>query len=238
MSPKASQPFTFDPDGDLILVLTKLSKTQTAASQKAGKLAAEPPSSKRKRDPSTLTTADVEPEKVNMIVSSKHMILASPVFKAMLAPGSFKEGLERNATGQLEVELPEDDQVVMIIVLNIIHGRNRVVPKRIDLNMLTNLAILVDKYQMVEAVESFSEFWIDHLLTEQDFPDGFPDDIDPLYQQRIHKWLAVSWVFRRKDEFTNITKAAIICCTSKLASEVGSELPIPGKIIGTLLNAL
>jgi hypothetical protein len=192
MSPKTSQPFTFDPDGDLILILTKLSKTQKAASQKAGEKAAEPPSSKRKRNPSTLTTATVEPEKVNMIVSSKHMTLASPVFKAMLATGGFKEGLGRNAAGQLEVELSEDDQAVMIIVLNIIHGRNRVVPKRIDLNMLTNLAILVDKYQMVEAVESFSEFWTDHLLTEQDLPDGFPDDIESTYQKRIYKWLAVS----------------------------------------------
>ncbi len=89
-----------------------------------------------------------------MIVSSKYMMLASLVFKAMLQPGLFREGIQRNAADQMEVELPDNDQHIIVIVLNIIHGRNRFVPKQADLEILTKLAILVDKYQMVEAVES------------------------------------------------------------------------------------
>lgn len=92
----------------------------------------------------------------------------------MLQPGCFREGIQRNAAGQLEVDLPEDDQSIMFIVLNIIHGRNRLVPKHADLEILTKLAILVDKYQMVEAVESFSSPWINDLVTKKPLPTGFP----------------------------------------------------------------
>ncbi|KAE9378226.1 hypothetical protein N431DRAFT_328915 [Stipitochalara longipes BDJ] len=152
MSPKATNPFNFDPDGDLVLVLSRPSNTKKAASEKAAKGSARPLNNKRKRGSSAPSAPAVELEKVNMIVSSKHMVLASPVFKAMLAPESFREGLERNTTGQMEVELPDDDEVVMVVALNIIHGRNRLVPKHVDLDMLAKLAILVDKYQMVEAV--------------------------------------------------------------------------------------
>jgi len=144
----------FDPDGDLVLVLSKPPKTTNATSQTSAKGAAVPSSSKRKRGSSTQSVTVAEAEKIRMIVSSKHMMLASPAFKAMLQPGRFREGIRRNAAGQLEVDLPDDDQDIMVIVLNIIHGRNRLVPKQADPEMLTKLAILVDKYQMVEVAES------------------------------------------------------------------------------------
>lgn len=80
----------------------------------------------------------------------------------------------------MEVELPDDNQHIMVIVLNIIHSCNRLVPKLADLEMMTKLAILVDKYQMVEAVESFSGPWINDLVTKEPLPDWFPggDEID------------------------------------------------------------
>jgi hypothetical protein len=145
--------YTFDPDGDLVLVLSKPAATTNAASPQTtegiGEDAAEgspksaggPPgkrSKKRKREFPKLTAPAGEAEKISMIVSSKHMILASPVFKVMLQPGRFKEGMQRNAAGQIEVDLPDDDQAVMVIVPDIIHGRNSLVPKQVDMEMLTN----------------------------------------------------------------------------------------------------
>jgi hypothetical protein len=145
--------YTFDSDGDLVLVLSKPAATTNAASPQttegigkdategSPKSAAGPPSKrskKRKREFPKLTAPAGEAEKTSMIVSSKHMILASPVFKVMLQPGRFKEGMQRNAAGQIEVDLPDDDQAVMVIVPDIIHGRNSLVPKQVDMEMLTN----------------------------------------------------------------------------------------------------
>jgi hypothetical protein len=230
--------YTFDPDGDLVLILSKPPKATDATSQNSAKGSAVPSSKKRKRVTSTQSVPVAEPEKIHMTVSSKHMMLASPVFKAMLQPGRFREGIQRNAADQMEVDLPDDDQSIMVIVLNIIHGRNRLVPKQVDLKMMTRLAILVDKYQMVEAVESFSSPWIDGLLTREILPNGYAEIGGISYRKRIQRWLAVSWVFRRPNEFSKITAAAIIACSSNVADELDAELPIPEKVLGEFLEFL
>jgi hypothetical protein len=243
-----STPYTFDPDGDLVLVLSKPAATTNAASsqttegtgedaaERSPKRAAGSPSNrskKRKRGFPTPTAPAGEAEKISMIVSSKHMILASPVFKVMLQPGRFREGMQRNAAGQIEVDLPDDDQAVMVIVLDIIHGRNSFVPKQVDMKMLTKLAILVDKYQMAEAVGSCSDSWIDHLLKQEELPTVH-------YRSRkqiTQRWMAISWVFGREKEFAAITRAAIIGCRGNFADEV-VNLPIPEKVLGIFPNFL
>jgi hypothetical protein len=243
-----STPYTFDPDGDLVLVLSKPAATTNAASpqtaegtgenaaERSPKRAAGSPSNrskKRKRGFPTPTAPAGEAEKISMIVSSKHMILASPVFKVMLQPGRFREGMQRNAAGQIEVDLPDDDQAVMVIVLDIIHGRNSFVPKQVDMQMLTKLAILVDKYQMEEAVGSCSDSWIDHLLKHEELPTVHYRS----RKQSTQRWMAISWVFGREKEFAAITRAAIIVCRGNFADEV-VDLPIPEKVLGKFPNFL
>jgi hypothetical protein len=163
-------------------------------------------------------------------------MLASPVFKAMLQPGRFRQGIQRNAAGQMEVDLPDDDQPLVVIVLNIIHGRNRLVPKQADLEMMTKLAILVDKYQMVEAVESFSNPWLDDLLTKVSLPSGYSRDDELDHQKTIRRWLAVSWVFKRPNEFSKSTAAAIMASGVILADKLYAELPIPEEVVSEYLE--
>jgi hypothetical protein len=223
----SSSVHSFDSDGDLMLILSKPQKTENAASQDATRGTTGPSSNKRKRDVAIQSIPVTEVEKIRMVISSKHMILASPVFKAMLQPGRFREGLERNAAGHMEVHLPDDNQAV-VIVLNLIHGRNRVVPKQVDLEILTRLATLVDKYQMVEAVESLSDTWIDNPLANERLPGGYVAN----QKESIQRWIAISWIFKRQKEFTKITSAVMICCGSNLLKEFDIELSIPEKIIG------
>jgi hypothetical protein len=77
------------------------------------------------------------------------MSLVSPVFRAMLQHGSFKEGHDL-AKGTAEVPLPDDKPAAFQILLDIIHHRFRLVPKEIDFDTATEIAILVDKYQVHE----------------------------------------------------------------------------------------
>jgi BTB/POZ domain len=124
---------------------------------------------------------------VHMRVSSKHLTIVSPVFKAMLQRDNFREGRELGNTGSVTVPLADDDPDAFIIILDVVHCRSRQVPREISLEMLTRISVLVDKYQMVEAVEMFSNDWIQHIK----FPDpesgdihGLPDAYESLEQQR------------------------------------------------------
>jgi hypothetical protein len=59
---------------------------------------------------------------VHMRVSSKHLIMVSPVFKAMLQRDNFREGQQLGNTGSVEIPLPDDDSDAFLIILDIVHG--------------------------------------------------------------------------------------------------------------------
>jgi hypothetical protein len=166
-----------------------------------------------------------------MLVSSKHMMLASPVFKAMLQHSRFKEGQELSATGKVEIPLSDDDPDAFTIILDIIHGRNRQVPREIDLELLSPISKLVDKYQMVEAVESFSNGWINAI--EKFLPAEYATLEDA---EEVHRWLGIAWVFAREDEFGRMTELMERGCGEGLAESIEEVLPIPGLIVGMLLK--
>lgn len=116
------------------------------------------------------------------------MILASPVFKAMLRP-TFAEGQALQSSGNVDIPL-DDDHDAFHIILDIIHCRCRKVPRSVSLKLLAKLAALVDKYSF-EAVNVYSDRWIaalEHTFTES-------DSVELFY------WLSISWVFRRSDFF-------------------------------------
>ncbi|RFU27529.1 hypothetical protein B7463_g8814, partial [Scytalidium lignicola] len=131
--------------------------------------------------------AEVE---VRMLVSSRHLILASTVFKAMLQD-RFKEGRELRSKGFLELPLPDDDPATFSILLDIIHGRTRKVPRKVTFNELTVITILVDKYQLQEVVEPYSENWINRLRPK--VLNYFNDDLTV--------WLSIFWVFGYDQQF-------------------------------------
>ncbi|KAK6607805.1 hypothetical protein H4I96_04040 [Botrytis cinerea] len=58
---------------------------------------------------------DDDSKTVTMLVSSKQMILTSPVFEAMLGDDRFKEGADLLADDKVDIELPEDDPVAFAI---------------------------------------------------------------------------------------------------------------------------
>jgi hypothetical protein len=147
-----------DPDGDLLLKFSRFSNVESQADEA------------------------VEPVfNVHMRVSSKHLTMVSPVFKAMLHRGNFREGRELGNTGSVDVPLPDDNPDAFLIILDVLHGYHRKVPRDISLLMLTCISILVDKYQMVEAVEVFSNGWIEHLkLPKSGDTSGLPEPDDIL----------------------------------------------------------
>jgi hypothetical protein len=264
----ATELHTFDPDGDLLLILSRPaldavenktessadsttntpadSETQGGSVNTGSQTAAQEESAAGDTAGTSADSFDhlnaeddgESEEKrphivVRMLVSSKHMMLASPVFKAMLQHSAFKEGKKLSSAGKVEVPLPDDDPAPFKIVLDIIHGRNKQVPRKIDLDTLTKISIVVDKYQMTEGVQSYSEGWIEAL--REDLPTKYVTGKDA---QLVHRWLGISWVFERGMEFRTMTQLIERGCHSNLAEDIEEGLPIPDLIISSLLSHL
>jgi len=152
-------------------------------------------------------------EKVQMRASSKHLILASPIFRTSLGSGTYSEGRILQIEGNLAVPLPDEDPDVMIILLNIIHGLSSKVPRRVDLNMLSRLAIAVNHRHMHEAVELWSDTWIENLKRDEGLPRSYKPEI-------LLPWLFILWVFRKDEDFRNISRILERECDHTLESEV------------------
>lgn len=165
---------------------------------------------------------------VHMKVSSKHMMLASPVFKAMLT-SSFSEGETLRNTGRVEIPLPDDDTTVFTIILDIIHGRGKRVPRVVPLRLLALLSTAIDKYQLQEPIAIFSDMWIQEASEE----------ITSENRIQLLLWLSIPWVFHDTERFRRATELVLRHSDSEdlladLASENLSQelLPIPQTVLG------
>lgn len=180
----------------------------------------------RKRELSN--SSHSEAHVTTMLVSSRHLTLSSSVFKAMLRT-PFREGETLSLHGKVTINLPEDDPAAFEILMNIIHAKNRAIPKTVPLIILTELAILVDKYRMHEAIGFLADLWIDNLK------HAIPGLM--LMCEDLMPWMAITSVFRRRVEYDQVTRIAR-CYTVgtrfqlKQGGRFTESLPIPERLIG------
>ncbi|KAF4498925.1 hypothetical protein FAGAP_4938 [Fusarium agapanthi] len=138
---------------------------------------------------------------VRMRVSSRHLILASPVFRAMLE-GPWLEASSTSSffgTPLRQVTASSWDSVALAIVLDIVHGRHGVVPRIVDLKLMTHIATIVDFYACHEVVKIFSETWYKNICTE------FEDE----YSRQALMWLSVSWVFPNQELLDRVAQTIL-----------------------------
>ncbi|KAF7863212.1 hypothetical protein EAF04_007294 [Stromatinia cepivora] len=247
---KMAERVTIDPDGDLLLILNERKK---CSKRKIAALAVVPiddsgigmETGTDGEVPEILETVeedayhvDAEKERkqkelkeIHMLVSSKHMVLVSPVFKAMLQWSNFKDGYAMKAHGKVEVPLPDDDPEAMRILVDIVHCHHKDVPRKVKLSLLTHLAILVDKYRLHEAVQIYSDMWISHA--KKKFPSTMAEDGTEVCLQ----WLCISWVFEKGRDFTAMTRIFQQESTqslSEMISDSAWDIPVPSTVIDNI----
>ncbi|ESZ99143.1 hypothetical protein SBOR_0464 [Sclerotinia borealis F-4128] len=182
--------------------------------------------------PKEETNPDLLHTKDTSYRSSKHLTLASPIFKAMLR-NTFSEGTTLLTIGQVKVSLPEDDPTVMTNLVFLIHGRHGHpdIDHVITLDSLNKAAILVDKYHMHEAVAFFTTTWTlsyfnRHAIRLHSFRD-FP------------LLFCVSWVFELEEPFKEITRIIqynTVGSIKDMMKGTGIDLPIPEGVIGKYIS--
>lgn len=147
---------------------------------------------------------------VDFLVSTKHMQMASPVFKQMT----------REPTDLLL--LPDDDVEAFRILLNILHGRVRQVPLKVSLRLIRHIALIVRKYEMVEVAELYVKIWIKEL----------PQPSKTLFTEDILAWICVCWVFELPEDFNRITRQAVWYTNSRIVMPLGNDYAFPARILG------
>lgn len=162
-------------------------------------------------------------QEVQMRVSSKHLILASATFCTSLGSDKYSEGRTLKTEGNLVVLLPDEDPDAMTILLYIIHGLTRKVPRQVSLEVLTKIAFVVNHRQMQEAVELFSDTWIENLKQ-----NGLPDSYTP----EVLSWLFISWVFQKEDDFKIMSQILERESDDSPEDEVDACPHTPASILG------
>ena len=155
--------------------------------------------------------------KVHIRVSSKHLTFASPIFKNMLDI-RFEEGAMLRAQGHLELPLPEDDPASLLILLKLIHGRYKLTPRKISLEMLNEVAILVDKYQLLHSAEIFLPHWL------EDLGSNIPSTLN----KDLLKWMSISSAFKKHDILERVIQVALLESEGPLEVD---DLPIPERVL-------
>ena len=232
-----------DPDGDLVLILLDYGDTHervvkhlkeniTLSLSQNGSRAKRSLNGQDKVTPSESSHAvaekssdaeDGQSQEIQLSVSSKHLTLASPVFKTLLR-GGFSESKDLNKGLAAEVRLPEDDPAALWLLLYIIHGQPKKALDWVDLSMLTEVAVLVDKYELHEATEVVTDTWF--TIVEK-----ANSRVTCSLNQHL-QLICVSWVFRKPRMFFQMTHLAMRYSDRDLAAEGAVDLPIPVEVLG------
>jgi len=169
-----------------------------------------------KKDPVVIIP---ENQDVACVVSSGHMMLASAYFQKRFS-GEYYDAVTLRNTGHVTISL-DNDPDTLAILLNIIHGRTRQVPRQVNLDLLSKLAVLVNYYGMLESVELFSDTWIENLKR-----DGMPKE----YNEQVLPWLFIFWVFEKRRDFRDMARLVQRECDETLDELVGI-IPLPPTMI-------
>lgn len=175
--------------------------------------------------PSTSEVSDAREEGhfesslVGMRVSSRHLALASPVFSRMFN-GNWYEAREIRSEGIAVIIMDIWDVDITLIIMNIMHGYAPKVPRKVDLDTLAKIAVMVDYYQCRGVVEVFADIWIDELKADMPKTCG----------KAVFQWICIAWVFRKQTEFFAATRVALVESPGVVHAY---GLPIPNRVIGS-----
>lgn len=165
-----------------------------------------------------------ETSEIRFLVSSRHLALASGYFKSCLSQEGWKEGQPSEADGMYHLNAADWDPDAMEILLNILHLRNRKVPRKMNLEMLAKMAVLIDYYRCAEAVELYTSMWVEKAKISSPIPC--------VYTRNLVLWMWIAWTFKLPDQFKTTTKVVIE--QSKMPTVHAMDIPIPQVIIGNV----
>lgn len=147
------------------------------------------------------------------LVSSKTLMLASPVFAAMFSP-RFQEGAAlRSSSSPSTVRLEEDDPVAMSWLLGALHFRTELLSEEAPSpKPLASLAIASNKYDCARALKPWVALWF------RDIMDNIAETIKQSERNEIGWIVAAAFLFGTP-RFTELTANLVAHLTATFNEE-------------------
>jgi hypothetical protein len=167
-------------------------------------------------------------KEIHYLVSSRHLMLASPWFRRTLTSEASTEAVKDPSDGRYHIGASDWDEEALFILLSIFHVRVRQIPDTVGLEMLAKIAQLVDYYELVgaEVIERDTSGWIAHMRRVA---------IPSSYCRDLMLWIWISQLFQMSEEFKQATAVAIRESQGCLQT---LGLPIKDAVTCTLLTCL
>uniref|UniRef100_A0A0D2XY79 BTB domain-containing protein n=1 Tax=Fusarium oxysporum (strain Fo5176) TaxID=660025 RepID=A0A0D2XY79_FUSOF len=190
---------------------------------------------------STQSEGPDHPIEKHFLCSKKHLTLASRR-AAKLFSSQFKEAsVESDGLYHWKFEGIFNAEAFEL-VLKIIHGKTRDVPRNVKLDLLADIATIVDDLECHEAVAFFSTNWL------LGWPVGWPST-EELRDKPLAQLILASFVFEHASLFKTSTKMAIrhnidVISTYELpiradvSDKVGCNEACRAMLLGSLLQAM
>ncbi|GLA29689.1 hypothetical protein M752DRAFT_337462 [Aspergillus phoenicis ATCC 13157] len=223
----ANSPFAPDDYDDMNEEMNSLKLSETCEGQPyeqpdEKRLAEEQPSETPIEDAHLSETSDGKCFHIQ--VSAKHLIFASPVFRNILT-GGWKESVAYLSKGSVEITAENWDIRALLIFLRAIHGQQSQIPRKLSLEMLAKVAVLINYYDCKDAVSILTSIWINSL----------EESIPTTYSRDLMLWVWVSQFFKLSLQFKTSTSNAMSQCDNWIS---GRGLPIPEKTISKDIQIL
>ncbi|WQF77009.1 Putative SKP1/BTB/POZ domain superfamily protein [Colletotrichum destructivum] len=158
----------------------------------------------------------LEPE-VSFLVSSRHLSLASDYFKTQLS-SRWRKATTIRLDGRCQFDASDWDVDALLLLLRIIHGRTKEIPRRVDLETLAKVAVLIDYYKCHDAIAFFSDMWVEALKPQ------LPSECN----RELVLWLSISIILQQDTVFQAVTKTAVQKSKGPIPT---LELPIPPRLV-------
>lgn len=162
-------------------------------------------------------------EEITSLVSADALVMASPVWKKFLFPPWEQTGSSINSeppAGERtakQIDCRGDDGDALLVLLNIIHLRFSLVPKKPGYVLLLQLAVLVDQYDCIDITRPWLESWMEGETTE-------------CVREDQEGWLFISWVFGRDATFKKLSRHLV---TKSTAGPLSTESDVDLQVLLT-----
>lgn len=157
-------------------------------------------------------------QNVSFLVSSAHLKLSSKYFNTLLSD-RWSDAQDPPAGGLIAIEVIDCKHHTLQMILDIIHGHTRKVPRQITLDQLAEFSIMVDFFQCVEVVELVAQMWIETLKPQ----------VPTQWSDMIPTWIMISSVFNNEEILSQVSKIAVEEGKGALST---NGLPIPSFLKG------
>ena len=143
----------------------------------------------------------VQTNSKELLLSSKILALASPVFKAMFSPNFLEGSTAQSPQNPLQLPLPADDPDALSVLFHSLHFSSKRTFPKLGADLQLQIAQLADKYQCTSSISGESGKWL------RSFSEGD-------YESSVLWTLStIAFLMGHKDEFSKFTVKLVLGST-------------------------